>query len=95
MKGKIDISISDDYAVMSSYNYGFYYGYEFDKKECECGETEEIWGFEVDDNEEEQFRISYEDMEKYPDCPEKWDCEKCLLFGIALYLENKKQVRFI
>lgn len=90
MKGKIDITINDDYAVMSSYNYGFYYGYEFDSKEDEEGDTTEVFGFEADDNNSTNYRISYAEMEQYPDCPKQWECDKCLLFGIGLYLEYLK-----
>ena len=28
----IDITINDDYAVLTTTNYGFYYGYEYDMK---------------------------------------------------------------
>jgi len=84
----IDVSINDDYAVLNTTNYGFYYGYEFDTKECTCGDTEEIWGFEVNDNDRPIFGISYEEMSKYKDCPSQWECEKCLLFGIGLWVEK-------
>ena len=51
MDVKIDVHVNDDYAVLTTTNYGFYYGYEFDSKESEDGDTEEIWGFEVCDGE--------------------------------------------
>ena len=85
---KVDVSINDDYAVLRTNNYGFYYGYEFDSKECECGNTIEIWGFEVNSNDRPIFSISYEDMEKHKECPSKWQCEECLLFGIGLWVES-------
>lgn len=86
----MNISISDDYAVLTTKNYGFYYGYEFDEDEDE----ECIWGFEVNDNSKiGAFRISYEDMKKYKNCPSQWECEKCLLFGIGLWLEENKNDR--
>lgn len=88
----IEIHISDDYATLSTYNYGFYYGYEFDRKETD-DDTEDIWGFEVCEEEKiGAFRISYEEMSKYENCPDQWECEKCLLFGIGLWLENNKKV---
>ena len=93
---EIDVAINDDYAVLTTYNYGFYYGYEFDRKECECGETIDIWGFEVDEPNtklEDKFRISYEDMKKYKGCPSQWQCEECLLFGIGLWLESRLEKR--
>lgn len=87
----IDIAINDDYAVLTTTNYSFYYGYEYDKKECECGETEEIWGFEVNGNDGKlfrMFRISADDMKKIKGCPDKWECEKMLLFGIGLFFNK-------
>lgn len=88
MKGNINISISDDYATLSTYNYGFYYGYEFGyDEEIE----EEIYGLEIQDWDSTQYRISYEEMAVHPNCPDKRECDKCLLYGIALFLELKKQ----
>lgn len=88
----IEVYINDDYATLHTYNYGFYYGYEFDRKECECGETEDVWGFEVcDEYKIGAFRISYEEMSKYENCPSQWECDKCLLFGIGLWLESKNK----
>lgn len=84
----MSVTINDDYAVLDSEIYSFYYGYEFDRKECECGETEEIWGFEVIKGHEKVFRISADDMEKQKGCPDKWDCSEMLLFGIGLYLDK-------
>lgn len=87
----IDVCISDDYATLSTYNYGFYYGYEFDSKETEDGEVEDVYGFEVCDRENiGAYRISYKDMSKYPGCPSEYECDKCLLFGIGVWLENEK-----
>lgn len=87
----IEVNINDDYATLHTYNYGFYYGYEFDSKECECGDTEDIYGFEVcDEYKIGAFRISYEEMSKYENCPNQWECDKCLLFGIGLWLEELK-----
>lgn len=90
----IDITISDDYAVLTTTNYGFYYGYEYDTKECECGETEEIWGFEVNGNNGKLFGISADDMKKIKDCSDKWDCEEMLLFGMGLFI-NKVTIDLI
>ena len=87
MKSKIDVAINDDYAVLSTENYYFYYGYEFDKKECKCGDTKEIWGFEITKNNKKEFRISADEMHDYKECPNQWQCEKMLLFGIGLYLD--------
>lgn len=84
----IDVTINDDYAVLTTTNYGFYYGYEYDKKECECGETEEIWGFEVNGNNGKLFGISFDDMKKIKGCPDKWDCNEMLLFGIGLFINK-------
>ncbi len=84
----IDLAINDDYAVLTTTNYGFYYGYEYDMKECKCGETEEIWGFEVNGNNGKLFGISVDDMEKIKGCPDKWDCEKMILFGIGLFFNK-------
>lgn len=84
----ISMCISDDYAVMNTWNYGFYYGYEFDEID-----DEDIWGFTVCEGEKiDAFRISYDEMSKYEDCPRQWDCSECLLFGIGLYLESKNGV---
>lgn len=88
MKGNINMCISDDYASLSTYNYGFYYGYEFDYDE---EKEEDIWGLEIQDWDGIQYRISYEEMKKYPNCPDKWECNECLLYGIALFLELQKQ----
>ncbi len=82
------IEINDDYAILSTKNYCFYYGYEFDKKICGCGDEKEIWGFEVKKDSINVFRISADEMQEYKDCPNKWQCEKMLLFGIGLYLDN-------
>ena len=84
----IDVTINDDYAVLTTTNYGFYYGYEYDKKECECGETEEIWGFEVNGNNGKLFGISFDDMKNIKGCPDKWDCNEMLLFGIGLFINK-------
>lgn len=84
----IDITINDDYAVLTTTNYGFYYGYEYDTKECECGETEEIWGFEVNGNNGKLFGISADDMKKIKGCPNEWDCDAMLLFGIGLFINK-------
>ena len=86
----VDILINDDYAVLSTDKYHFYYGYEFDSKECECGNTIEIWGFEVCvDGDRPVFRMSYEEMSKYKNCPDLWECDNCLLFGIGLFVNDK------
>lgn len=83
-----EIIINDDYAVLTSANYYFYYGYEFDRKELENGDEEEIWGFEVSKDNKKVFRISADEMEKYKNCPNRWQCEKMLLLGIGMYLSN-------
>lgn len=88
MKGNINITISDDYACLSTYNYGFYYGYEFDYDE---EEENAIYGLEIQDYDSKNYRISYEEMKKYPNCPDKWNCNECLLYGVALFLELKQQ----
>lgn len=87
------VAINDDYAVLNTDKYYFYYGYEYERKETRDGESVEIWGFEVSDaNNKKIFRISADQMEKKNDCPYRWDCAKMLLFGIGLFLkeENKK-----
>lgn len=78
----MDITISDDYAVLDTGIFGFYYGYEFGKDE----EGNDVYGFEVVKNGEKIYRISYEDMKQQKYCPDKWDMEECLLFGIGLYV---------
>ena len=84
----IDVSINDDYAVLTTTNYGFYYGYEYDYEEDKYGDTHEIWGFEVNGNNGKLFRISADDMKKIENCPDKWNCEKMLLFGIGLFFNK-------
>ena len=84
----IDVSISDDYAILITNNYRFYYGYEYNFEEDIYGDTREIWGFEVNGNNEKIFRISADEMSKIKDCPNKWDCEKMLLFGIGLFFNK-------
>ena len=84
----IDITISDDYAVLTTTNYGFYYGYEYDFEENEDGDTHEIWGFSVNGNDGKLFGITADEMEKMENCPSKWDCEKMLLFGIGIFLNK-------
>lgn len=87
----VDVTINDDYAVLSTDKYHFYYGYEFDSKECECGNTIEIWGFEAKINGTEKiYRISREEMMKLKGCPNIWKCDEMLLFGIGLYLKERK-----
>ena len=83
-----DVAINDDYAVLTCTNIRFYYGYEYGQKETEDGDTEEIWGFEVNDNNGRCFGLSYEEMSKFKNCPKKWDCAECLLFGISLYINK-------
>lgn len=90
MKNKVDVSIASDYAILSTPNYSFYYGYEYDIKEDEDGDTTEIWGFEVTNNNKKVFRISVDEMEKYKRCPNKWECNEMLLFGIGLYIASKE-----
>jgi hypothetical protein len=84
----IDITISDDYGVLTTPDYGFYFGYEFDIVEDEDGDTDDVWGFEVNGNEGTVFRISYEDMQAYANCPNMSDVSKCLLFGIGLFIKK-------
>ena len=84
----IDVTISDDYAVLTNTNYEFYYGYEYDVEEDKYGDTHEIWGFEVNGNDGKIFRISADDMKKIKNCPDKWNCEKMLLFGIGLFFNR-------
>ena len=88
MNGNINISINDDYSALSTLNYGFYYGYEFDYDE---ESEEDIFGLEIQDEDGSQYRISYMEMSSYPNCPNGWDCDKCLLYGVALFLELKRQ----
>ncbi len=82
----VEVYINDDYAVLNTENYDFYYGYEYD----ETNYDEPVYGFEVRNDIESLFRISYEKMQKYNNCPELSQCDKCLLFGIGLWLEHKK-----
>lgn len=84
----IDITISDDYAVLTTTNYGFYYGYEYGFEEDKYGDTHEIWGFEVNGNGGKIFRISADEMAKIKNCPDKWNCEEMLLFGIGLFFNK-------
>ncbi len=84
----IEITISDDYAVLTTTNYGFYYGYEYDFEEDKYGDTHDIYGFEVNGNDEKIFRISANDMKKIKNCPDEYDCEKMLLFGIGLFFNK-------
>ena len=90
MKNKVDVSIASDYAILSTPNYSFYYGYEYDTKEDEDGDTTEVWGFEVTNNHKKVFRISADEMEKYKNCPGRWECNEMLLFGIGLFMSNKE-----
>ena len=84
----IDIAINDDYAVLTTTNYGFYYGYEYDFEEDKYGDAHEIWGFEVNRNDGKIFRISADEMAKIKNCPDKWNCEEMLLFGIGLFFNK-------
>lgn len=83
-----EVIINDDYAILTSANYYFYYGYEFNIKELD-DDDEYIWGFEVTKNNKSVYRISADEMEKYKNCPNQWQCEKMLLFGIGMYLSDK------
>lgn len=90
--GDIYILESDnifDFFTYKTIDYG-----KYDTKECECGETEEIWGFEVNGNNGKLFGISADDMKKIKGCPNKWDCEAMLLFGIGLFI-NKVTIDLI
>lgn len=84
----LDVSISDDYGVLTTPDYGFYYGYEFDTVEDEDGDDESVWGFEVNGNNDKIFSISYDDMKLYKNCPDMWDVSECLLFGIGLFINK-------
>lgn len=87
MKSNIDVMINDDYACLTTPNYDFYFGYDFD---YDYEKEEELWGLKAKiDN--KRYCISYEEMQKYSDCPSQWECDKCLLFGIGLIMELKKQ----
>lgn len=86
----MNVSISDDYAVLDTKNYSFYFGYEFDIEETEDGDTREIWGFEVIKNDERIYGIPYDKMKKMKNCPSIYDCEECLLFGIGLFIEKSE-----
>lgn len=84
----IDLAINDDYSILKTPDYYFYYGYEFDRKEDEDGDDMDIYGFEVTKNNESVFRISTEEMEKVIGCPKCGSCEDMLLFGIGIYLNQ-------
>ena len=82
-----DVCIKSDYAVLNTKGYGFYYGYEFDSKECECGESINIWGFEVTKDNNSIYRIKAEEMKKKVD--RKIDINNCaemLALGIPISL---------
>lgn len=84
-----DVCIKSDYAVLNTKDYGFYYGYEFDSKECECGESIDIWGFEVTKDNNSIYRIKAEEMQKKVD--RKIDINNCaemLALGIGLWLDG-------
>ena len=88
MEKYIDISIKNDYAILTTEKYSFYYGYEFDTRECECGNTIDVWGFKVVKDNRGVFEISEKELLKHPSCPyDSKDCAKMLFFGIGLFLE--------
>lgn len=85
----IDVCIKSDYAILQTKKYNFYYGYEFDRKECECGNTIDIWGFEVIENSKSIYRINTDEMKKR--CARHFntnDCAEMLILGIGLWLED-------
>ncbi|MBQ7308235.1 MAG: hypothetical protein IJW82_06910, partial [Clostridia bacterium] len=75
--------------VLNTKEYGFYYGYEFDRKECQCGESIDIWGFEATKGNNSIYRISAEEMKKRINRNvDIGDCAEMLILGIGLWLEN-------
>lgn len=84
-KEDIQLSISDDYAVLDLKNFSFYYGYEYGRDLTD----NEVWGFYLEDNKRVRlFQITLDEMKKIKNCPDQWNCKSMLIFGIGLYLNK-------
>lgn len=79
-KKQLDYARSDDYAVLTSGRYEFYYGYE--------SAVADVWHFTVKENGKEVFSMSDDEInEVYPDSL-GFDCADMLLAGIGVWLLN-------
>ena len=83
---EIELSISDDYAILELGNFRFYYGYEYGRDLA----GEEVWGFYLEDDKHNRLlQITQDEMHKIANCPkDDYDCNAMLTFGIGLYLFN-------
>jgi len=71
------VSINDDYAVLSTKNASFYYGYEVT--------INEMWCFEAKFN-DEKVTIPFSRL----GVDDQWDVVECLMMGIGLILAKYK-----
>lgn len=84
-----EVCIKSDYAVLNTKDHLFYYGYEFDRKECECGESMDIWGFEVTKGDNTIYRINADEMKKKINKNvDTGNCAEMLILGIGLWLDG-------
>ncbi len=80
--------IGSDYAGLEAGSQSFYYGYEYDESNPD---GEEGWGFIHEGPVATQItRMSYKQAKaQYPDCPDRFETPDCLLWFIALMIEQE------
>lgn len=88
-----DIGLASDYAVVDAGPWTFYYGYEYDiVPDPEYPDADMVvWGFEAKRDGTAVLRLSYDEMcaqwaSSMPKYLNKYDVEKCLLWGMAVII---------
>lgn len=79
---------ASDYAGLQvgDHQHEFYYGYEYDS-DAEGA----IWGFFVTWEGTRLWGVPYTQMAQHPGCPDQFETQDCLLFGIGLWLAIGKE----
>lgn len=79
---------ASDYAVLEVKGQRFYYGYEL--KYDPMGD--EVWGFEcITEAGAHTHQRPYETMAQLSGCPDQFDTQGCLLFGIGLWIAEARE----
>lgn len=88
-----DFYIADDYAGLKAGGHEFYYGYEYvykTKGDTENDDGDETWGF-IHKGPSGGTKLSYRRAkDQYTDCPARFDTSDCLLWFVALMIDQGK-----
>jgi hypothetical protein len=82
----VRVTTAGDYATLAAGGWSFYYGYEFGTTGGD--DPESVWGFEAKRDGGVGMRLGYDGMRTIPGCPDQFECQDCLLFGIGVYLAS-------